>query len=192
MSNTNVKSLCDEFLSDSNNEAMLKCVNKLQSLLRNNDKLQKDIFINISDRGLTKILTLIKDGSPELRKSLAKFLIDMIYGNEVLQNIFCEKFNFTPIGTVICVNWFPKHLKDVIKIDEKLILDIKASLNSPQKLRYWMYPFNSDYNDEVIPDPQKYLIGFYYTSNANVTNFKIRIIPTMIKTHMNLMIQDPL
>jgi len=25
-----------------------------------------------------------------------------------------------------------------------------------------MWPYNNSYNDEEYPDPQKYLVGFYY------------------------------
>lgn len=46
-----------------------------------------------------------------------KFLIELIYNNEVLQNIFCEKFNFNPIGSAIVLNWFPTILKDNLNLD---------------------------------------------------------------------------
>jgi hypothetical protein len=38
-------------------------------------------------------------------------------------------------------------------------------------MKYWMWPPNQKYSDENIPDPQKYLIGFYYANkNVNVKN----------------------
>jgi len=143
-----------------------------KSILKLSDKLQKDIFINLSDRGLTKLLNGIKDNNVELRKASAKALIDLISNNEVLQNIFCEKFNFNPIGSVICLNWFPKYLKEHVKIDENLILEIKGSFNQYQisKLKYWMWPYYKEYSDDYMPDPHKYLIGFYY-ANKNVSFF---------------------
>lgn len=94
-------------------------------------------------------------------------MIELLNGNEVLQNIFCEKFNFNPIGNVICLNWLPSVLKENLKIDERSINDIKSSNSNTQKGKYWMWPYNNKYNDDVFPDPNKYLIGFYY-ANKNV------------------------
>jgi hypothetical protein len=118
-------------------------------------------------------LATIKDNNLEVRKAACKVLLELLNGNEVLQNIFCEKFNFNPIGNIICINWLPKYMKENIKIDEKVINDIKSSGNinplstSKPILKYWMWPSNSKYTDSSIPDPQKYLIGFYY-ANKNV------------------------
>jgi hypothetical protein len=101
-------------------------------------------------------------------------LIELIYNNEVLQNIFCEKFNFNPIGNVICLNWFPKTLKEHLTLDAcinnlrftlAIINDIKTS-KGMTKNKYWMWPSNSKYSDDCFPDPQKYLIGFYYSNKA--------------------------
>jgi hypothetical protein len=103
-----------------------------------------------------------------------KVLIDLLYNNEVLQNIFCEKFNFNPIGNIICLNWLPKYLKENIRIDEKVLNEIKGGNNSSPKGKYWMWPNNSKYNDEYMPDPQKYLIGFYY-ANKNVKNIIFKL-----------------
>jgi hypothetical protein len=123
----------------------------------------------LSDRGLNKLLTCFKENNVEIRKNACKVLIDLLNNNEVLQNIFCEKFNFNPVGNVVCINWLPKELKENIKIDEKIIWDIKLSANTIGSLKYWMWPFNNKYTNETIPDPQKYLVGFYY-ANKNVTN----------------------
>jgi hypothetical protein len=103
----------------------------------------------------------------DTRKNACKVLIELLNNNEVLQNIFCEKFNFNPIGNVICFNWLPRLLKENLKIDEKVILEIKNSANAVGKGKYWMWPINSKYDNENIPDPQKYLLGFYY-ANKNV------------------------
>jgi hypothetical protein len=104
----------------------------------------------------------------EVRKTSCKVIIELLNNNEVLQNIFCEKFGFNPIGNVICLNWLPRTLKENIKIDERVITEIKISINSSlREMKYWMWPGNNKYTDENIPDPQRYLIGFYY-ANKNV------------------------
>lgn len=136
-------------------------------MLKISEKFQKDLFIHLSDKGLNKLITAFKDNNVEVRKNSCKVLIELLYNNEVLQNIFCEKFNFNPVGNVICINWLPKYLKENIKIDEKVINEIKNSNINTGKNKFWMWPNNSKYNDDNIPDPQKYLLGFYY-SNKNV------------------------
>ena len=90
-----------------------------------NEKFQKEIFINLSDKGLSKLMLLMKSESIgkndndqiDVRKMSVKLLLELIYNNEVLQNIFCEKFNFNPIGSIICLNWFPKVIKENITLD---------------------------------------------------------------------------
>ena len=104
----------------------------------------------------------------EVRKGSAKLLNEILFSNEVLQNIFCEKFGFNPIGNIICINWMPKYLKENIQINESVINEIKNSYY-PNKCKYWMWPYNSKYNEQNYPDPMKYLIGFYY-ANKNVSN----------------------
>jgi hypothetical protein len=128
--------------------------------------MQKDIYVFLSDKGITKLLTSLKENNIEIRRTTCKVLLEMLYNNELLQNIFCEKFNFNPIGNVICLNWLPKYLKENIKIDDKVINEIK-NFNSTKGLKYWMWPENLKYSDDILPDPQKYLIGFYY-ANKNV------------------------
>ena len=60
----------------------------------------------------------------------------------------------------------PKYLKENIQINESVINEIKNSYY-PNKCKYWMWPYNSKYNEQNYPDPMKYLIGFYY-ANKNV------------------------
>ena len=176
MSNsTQVKSFCEEYLSTSNNEEITtKQLEKLSSIIRSSEKYQKEIFIQLSEKGLNKLLNGMRDINSEVRKLSAKVMIDLISNNEILQNIFCEKFNFNPIGSVICINWVPKFFKEIISIDESLLNDIKNSFNSTRTNKYWMYPANSTYNDENFPDPQKYFLGFYYSSKNNSFNFEIK------------------
>jgi hypothetical protein len=111
----------------------------------------------------------MRDVSISIRRLSSKVIIDLIQNNEILQNIFCEKFNFNPIGSVICINWIPKCFKELILIDEAIMIDMKNSFSKPKVNKYWIYPRNNIYNDDEFPDPQKYLIGFYY-STKNVSN----------------------
>jgi hypothetical protein len=138
-------------------------------MLRISEKFQKEVFINLSDKGLNKLLSLMKDSNLEIRKLSFKVLIEILFNNEVLQNIFCEKYGFNPIGNTICLNWLPRYIKENIKIDEKLLYEIK-NVGNQLKLKYWLWPENPKYNDDNLPDPQKYLLGFFY-NNKNVLKF---------------------
>jgi hypothetical protein len=135
--------------------------------LKISDKSQKDVYVYLSDKGIIKLMTALKDNHLEIRKLSCKVLLEMLYNNELLQNIFCEKFNFNPIGNVICLNWLPRYLKENLKFDEKVLNEIKSSNISSKGMKYWMWPENNKYSDDTLPDPQKYLIGFYY-ANKNV------------------------
>ena len=170
MSQSNqIKSLCEEFLYCTQSEDLaIKILTKISQILRSSEKYQKEMFIQLSEKGLNKLLNGMKDLNSDVRKLSAKVMIDLIYNNEILQNIFCEKFNFNPIGSVICINWIPKYFKESVTLDESIMIDIKNSFNNTKVNKYWMYPENKDYNDETLPDPQKYLIGFYY-STKNVS-----------------------
>jgi len=90
--------------------------------------------------------------------------------NDVLLNIFCEKFNFNPVGNVICLNWLPRLIKENMKFDENILKEIKKSTNFSTTRKYWMWPDNTIYNDDHIPDPQKYMLGVF-NGNKNVFLF---------------------
>jgi hypothetical protein len=171
-----IKSLCDE-ISNSNNtpEIYLKLLSKLYSYLKNSDKYQKDIFLNLTDRGLNQLLTLMRNKNENLRKLSFIVLILILYNNEVLQNIFCEKYNFNPIGNVICLNWLPSIFKEKVNLDENLINELKKNANlgnTNSNTKYWKFPNNKKYTDEIIPDPERYLLGFFYTNKNGVFSSK--------------------
>ena len=121
-----IKTLCEE-ISNTNNsqENYLKILSKLYSYLKNSDKYQKDIFLNLSDKGLNQLLSLMKNKNENLRKLSFIVLILILHNNENLQNIFCEKYNFNPIGNVICLNWLPSIFKEKVNLDENLINELK-------------------------------------------------------------------
>lgn len=165
----NLKANCEEYLNSQDEDSQIKTITKLIQYIKINEKNQKDVFIYLSDRGLSKLLTSMKESSSEIRILSLKFLIELLNNNEVLQNIFCEKFNFNPIGSVICINWFPKVLRENIVFNQKLILEIKNSINvlNSKRTKYWIWPANTKYTDEIFPDPVKYLIGFYFSSSKS-------------------------
>ena len=109
----------------------------------------------------------MKHTNENIRKLSFITIINLLYNNEVLQNIFCEKFNFNPIGTVICINWLPSIFKEKVNIDTELILELKKYSNcSSCSTKYWKWPNNSIYTDDIIPDPERYLVGFFYTTKS--------------------------
>jgi hypothetical protein len=170
--NSNIKLLCEEFYSSNyNEENTIKILNKILSILKVSEKYQKDIFIFLTDKGLNKLLQSLKDNNIDVRKLSMKIIIEILYNNEVLQNIFCEKFNFNPIGNTICLNWLPKNIKDNIRINEKFINELKNSFIQTRSLKYWMWPENLKYTDDLVPDPMKYLIGFNYANKSVFFNF---------------------
>jgi hypothetical protein len=171
-----IKTLCEE-ISNTNNsqENYLKILSKLYSYLKNSDKYQKDIFLNLSDKGLNQLLSLMKNKNENLRKLSFIVLILILHNNENLQNIFCEKYNFNPIGNVICLNWLPSIFKEKVNLDENLINELKKNANlgnSNSNTKYWKFPNNKKYTDEIIPDPERYLLGFFCSCKNGIFSAK--------------------
>jgi hypothetical protein len=172
-----IKTICEEISNClGSSEHIYHNLAKIYNYLKNSDKYQKDIFLNLSDKGLNQILSLMRDKNENIRKLSFIVLINLLYNNDVLQNIFCEKYNFNPIGNVICINWLPSIFKEKVKMDINLINELKrnSSMSNIQnsQTKYWQCPNNSKYTDEILPDPERYLLGFFYSnkSNNNIIN----------------------
>ena len=151
-----------------------KTLTQINGLLRkgpNLSKNQKDIFVFLSDKGLEKLTDMIKMDNVEISKLSFLCLLNILYKNEVLVNIYCEKYGFNPVGNVICINWLPKVFEDKIALSLEILQDIQDSAeNYKQNTKYWKWPNNSKYTDTNLPDPHKYLLGFIHKDNDNFMN----------------------
>lgn len=167
------KGITDEFFScpEDKVDSLNKVLMKFQSILSGADRIKRDVFLNISERGLNRLLFLLKHSSEDVRKNSFKVLALLFHNNEILQNIFCEKYSFNPIGNVIVINWLPQELKNAVKINEHVLYEIKKTQNNDlgnkDKL-YWQWPENNKYNNDNLPDPQKYLLGIYCANRAQI------------------------
>ena len=157
-------------------EEIKKTLTQINNLLRkgsNLSKNQKDIFVFLSDKGLEKLTEMIKMDNVEISKLSFLCLVNILYKNEVLVNIYCEKYGFNPVGNVICINWLPKVFEDKISLSLEVLQDIQDSAdNYKQNTRYWKWPNNSKYTDSNLPDPHKYLLGFIHKDNEIFMNSK--------------------
>ncbi len=169
MNITSPKKLTDEFFSTNNEETILKILLQFINLLSSGERHKKDIFLNLSDKGLNKLLSLLKANNIDVRKNSFKVLVNLLKDSEILQNLFCEKYNFNPIGNVIVINWLPTDLSNKFKLNEHTLYEIKKTQNDnlDKKKAFWMWPRNDKYNKDNYPDPQKYLVGIY-TANQNL------------------------
>ena len=153
-------------------EEIKKTLIQMNSILKketNLSKNQKDIFVFLSDKGLEKLTDMIKSDNSEISKLSFQCLVNILYKNEILVNIYCEKYGFNPVGNVICINWLPKIFEEKIPLSLELLQDIQDSAeNYKQNTKYWKWPNNEKYNDNNIPDPNKYLLGFIHKENENI------------------------
>ena len=153
-------------------EEIKKTLIQINSLLKkeaNLSKNQKDIFVFLSDKGLEKLTEMIKMDNVEISKLAFLCLINILYKNDILVNIYCEKYGFNPVGNVICINWLPKVFEEKISLSLELLKDIQDSAeNYEQNTKYWKWPNNNKYNDNIIPDPHKYLLGFVHMESENI------------------------
>ena len=157
-------------------EEIKKALTQINNHLKkgtNLSKNQKDIFVFLSDKGLEKLTEMIKMDNVEISKLSFLCLVNILYKNEVLVNIYCEKYGFNPVGNVICINWLPKVFEDKISLSLEVLQDIQDSAdNYKQNTRYWKWPNNSKYTDTNLPDPHKYLLGFIHKDNEIFMNNK--------------------
>ena len=155
-------------------EEIKKTLTQINNLLKkesNLSKNQKDIFVFLSDKGLEKLTEMIKMDNEEISKLSFLCLINILYKNDILVNIYCEKYGFNPVGNVICINWLPKIFEEKISLTLELLQDIQDSAEHyKQNTKYWKWPNNDKYNDNNIPDPHKQLLGFVHKENENVLN----------------------
>ena len=155
-------------------EEIKKVLIQLNNFLKKSSNLQKnqkDIFVLLSDKGLEKLTNMVKIDNVEISKLSFLCLVNILYKNEVLINIYCEKYGFNPVGNVICINWLPKEFEEQISLSLEVLQDIQDSAeNNRQKTKYWKWPNNSIYNDSNIPDPNKYLLGFFHKDNETFMN----------------------
>ena len=168
-------------ISKNSPDDIKKTLTQINNLLKkgpNLSKNQKDIFVFLSDKGLEKLTEMIKIDNVEISKLSFLCLVNILYKNEVLVNIYCEKYGFNPVGNVICINWLPKVFEDKISLSLEILQDIQDSAeNFKQNTKYWKWPNNTKYTDNNIPDPHKYLLGFihkdsevFINNNAKKTN----------------------
>jgi hypothetical protein len=161
-------------ISKNSIEDIKKALTQINGLLRkgsNLSKNQKDIFVFLSDKGLEKLTDMIKMDNLEISKLSFLCLVNILYKNEVLVNIYCEKYGFNPVGNVICINWLPKVFEEKISLSLEILQDIQDSAeNYKQNTKYWKWPNNTKYTDSNLPDPRKYLLGFVHKDNEIFMN----------------------
>ena len=161
-------------ISKNSPDDIKKTLTQLNNLLKkgpNLSKNQKDVFVFLSDKGLEKLTDMIKIDNIEISKLSFLCLVNILYKNEVLINIYCEKYGFNPVGNVICINWLPKVFEDKISLSLEILQDIQDSAeNFKQNTKYWKWPNNTKYTDNNIPDPHKYLLGFIHKDNEIFLN----------------------
>jgi hypothetical protein len=160
--------------SKNSSEDIKITLNKINNLLKkgpNLSKNQKDIFVFLSDKGLEKLTDMIRMDDIEISKLSFLCLLNLLYKNEVLINIYCEKYGFNPVGNVICINWLPKIFEEKISLSLEVLQDIQESAeNYKQNTKYWKWPNNTKYTDSNLPDPHKYLLGFIHKENEIFMN----------------------
>ena len=59
--------------------------------------------------------------------------------------------------------------RTILRVTLEMLKDIQDSAeNYKQNTKYWKWPNNNKYNDNIIPDPHKYLLGFVHRESENI------------------------
>jgi len=101
------------------------------------------------------------------RKYAAKLLCLLAYDNEETQACICKHSGFNQLSDRICINSIPEGIKEKIRMDPRLINEIKEAHSKPKQELYWSYPSYNEAQDD-FPDPLNYLIGFYAFNSEKV------------------------
>lgn len=162
-----------------NNDNKLEDIQKTFSIINslfkkgpNLSKVQKELYACLSIKGFEKLTEIIRYDNPEVGKLAFICLINLLHKNEILINLYCERFGFSAVGNVVCINWLPKEFEEKVTLNYAMLKDIQdSSFNFKQTTKYWKWPNNPYYSDTNVPDPQKYLLGFLHKENDIYMNF---------------------
>ena len=140
MNTNNPKKLADEFFSTNNEETLLKILLQFLNLLSSGDRHKKDIFLNLSDKGLNKLLSLLKANNAEVRKNSFKVINDR--GEEILCDIL---FTFDSEETGKSYIVYTDNTKD-----DRGNIQVYASIYDPTAQDQKLEPITTDAEWKVI------------------------------------------
>ncbi len=164
---------------NTNSSTRLSSINELYRYIKsmNNPTEELNIY-RLIDKNI--LFSFLNNESKELRLAAIKLILSFLYKEIIPEQKYQLKeenfkelilyFNFYPIGQLIALNWLPQGLNELMQSNINLMKILVDDLNSShyQNRKYWIWPPNEKYNnDNIIPDPQKYLICIYKDNNIN-------------------------
>ncbi|EGR31177.1 hypothetical protein IMG5_116480, partial [Ichthyophthirius multifiliis] len=169
--------------SDAEKEMLIESMSKLIEHIHQNKIHQKEIFDSLTTNDLNKILSNIEDKNIKLRKTSCRFLCEILYENNLIQEIFCQLIGILNLNGKICLNKinssFFQHLKYLPEIFENiknseypknqnglnpLCWYVQVSNNAYNKVQF-IYPYdkNNSLPCEFL-DPQECIFGIQIES----------------------------
>lgn len=147
------------------------------------DSYTKDILIIGKEIQFEYLVNTLNSDVSKTRIMSLEVLYLLLNNNKENQYLLIRELSIMPIGSIICLNWFPKALLKICdgKIPLKFINDIQIKSSSNNNNHnmgvsqiqndnntFWMWPPNYKvYNDSCFPDPEVYLFGIYLVDNFN-------------------------
>jgi len=83
----------------------------LIQIIAENKKAQEEIIRYFSEELILKMLSYLEDPDSYFRKLTAKFFLDLVYGNSVVQQAFCEMIGIIASDGKVCLNRIPESFK---------------------------------------------------------------------------------
>jgi len=148
-----------------NKDAIIQSLTRLINLLNKDPKMQEEVIQCLPEEHILLIIDCLEHSDPTLRKLAAKFLLDLVHDNYLVQLVFCDILGLIPCDGKVCINSIPEAFKNVSRhIPECLEALRSASAEETQgPLPYCWYLHiqdaeKSDKNVVFIPNEDKDMV----------------------------------
>ena len=157
---------------NTNEKLIISELTSILSIINKNKETSYDSYIQVTNEIFNKIdknilFSKLNSDNLTIRILSLKIILLLLSMNKSNQKELLYYFNFFPIGSLICLNWFPSQLKQILNNEDNLMVYLMNDLNNNKSWlntsnnTYWMWPPNGIYTNDNIPDPQKYLICIF-------------------------------
>lgn len=89
--------------------------------------MQEEVIQCLPEQHILQIIDCLEHSDPTLRKLAAKFLLDLVHDNYLVQLVFCDILGLIPCDGKVCINSIPEAFKNVSKHIPECLEALKTS-----------------------------------------------------------------
>ncbi|KAL4490354.1 hypothetical protein ABPG72_004393 [Tetrahymena utriculariae] len=164
---------------------LIESMAKLIEHIHDSKVHQTEIFNSLTTNDLLKILSNIEDKNLKLRKTSCRFLCELLYDNNQVQDLFCELTGVLPIDGKVCVNKIPESFNQHMRFIPEILEIVKNSsipvndngkaplcwyfsskidYNQPFRVQFFFPQDQNNFDSSEFIDPQESIFGFVINS----------------------------